>query len=117
MKMVWKLAGGLALLIGIIGIFLPLLPTTPLILLAAFCFSKGSDRMHDWILHHRIFGPMIEDWNKNGAINSGAKKLATLSIVTVLAVSVIFGFHPMIIGIQAVTLACVLVFIWTRPSS
>lgn len=117
MRMMWKLGGAVALGLGIIGIILPLLPTTPFILLAAFCFSKGSERMHRWLTRHRVFGPMIKDWNKNGAINAKAKRLATLSIAAVFVLSVLMGLRPMILIIQAITLTCVLIFIWSRPST
>lgn len=51
-----------ALLLGLIGIVLPLLPTTPFILLAATCFARGSQRFHDWLLGQRIAGPIIREW-------------------------------------------------------
>jgi len=115
MRALWKIAGGISLVLGVIGIVLPLLPTTPLILLAAFCFSKGSERMHHWLTTHRVFGPMIDDWNRNGAINKRAKYLATLSIAAIFLLSIAMGLRPMILIIQGVTLGCVLTFIWTRP--
>ncbi|MEC7257498.1 MAG: YbaN family protein, partial [Pseudomonadota bacterium] len=67
MRPLWTLAGLLSLAVGILGIFLPVLPTTPLVLLAAFCFGKGSPRLRAWILEHRRFGPMIADWEATGA--------------------------------------------------
>ena len=70
-----------------IGIVLPLLPTVPFLLLAAFFFAQSSERLHNWIMAHNIFGPMIEDWQNSGAIRPGAKKAATLSIAAVFLLS------------------------------
>ena len=77
-RALWAGAGGLALALGIAGIFLPLLPTTPFVLLAAFCFSRGSARVERWLLEHRRFGPMVRDWRAHRAVPLRAKQLATL---------------------------------------
>lgn len=66
MQPVWIAAGGLALTLGVVGVFLPLLPTVPFLLLSAFCFGRGSSRLHRWLLQHRVFGPPIEDWIESG---------------------------------------------------
>jgi len=55
-------AGFVALGLGTLGIFLPLLPTTPLVLLAALCFSYGSQRFYEWVKSNRYFGPYIENY-------------------------------------------------------
>lgn len=75
-RLLWVLAGVLALATGIVGIFLPLLPTTPLVLLAAFCFARGSTRCERWLLTHPRFGPMIRDWRIRRAIPRRVKYLA-----------------------------------------
>ena len=117
MRFVWILFGFTALGVGVLGIFLPLVPTVPLVLLAAFCFAKSSERLHKWLTRHKTFGPMISDWNENGAIRPNAKKMATVSIAIVFGISLILGLPTKVLVIQAVTLTCVLVFIWSRPSS
>ncbi|WP_306114154.1 MULTISPECIES: YbaN family protein [unclassified Roseovarius] len=116
MRLFWAILGVLSLGLGVIGIALPLLPTVPFILLAAFCFARSSERLHAWLMAHRRFGPMIDDWNERGAISLPVKRLSTLSILAVFAISVFMGLRPMILGIQAITLGCVALFIWTRPS-
>jgi uncharacterized membrane protein YbaN (DUF454 family) len=108
-------AGGLALALGAIGIFLPLLPTVPFLLLAAFCFARGSERVHNWLLSHPVFGPPIIDWNERGAIGRRAKWLASVTIVAAFGVSVLLGLPPWVLITQAVTLGAVALFIWTRP--
>jgi len=101
---------------AVIGIVLPLLPTVPFLLLAAFFFANSSQRLHNWILSHKVFGPMIQDWNDNRAIRPGAKKAATLSIAAVFSLSLVLGAPSHILIIQSMVLSCVLIFIWSRPN-
>jgi uncharacterized membrane protein YbaN (DUF454 family) len=116
MRIVWIICGFIALGVGVIGMVLPLVPTVPLILLAAFCFAQSSTRLHQWLIHHRVFGPMISDWQTRRAIRPRAKYLATLSISIVFGLSIVFGAPSFVIALQAVVLGCVLLFIWTRPN-
>ncbi|HEX4857476.1 MAG TPA: YbaN family protein [Usitatibacteraceae bacterium] len=80
-RVLWILAGALALLTGIIGIVVPLLPTTPFVLLAAFCFARGSERCEAWLLNHPRFGPMVRDWRERRAVPLRAKQLASVMMV------------------------------------
>ena len=75
-RVLWLGAGLLSLVAGIVGIFLPLLPTTPFVLLAAFCLSRGSSRAERWLLDHPRLGPMVRDWRATRAIPWRAKQLA-----------------------------------------
>ena len=81
LRWIWLVGGFVCLLTGIIGIVLPLLPTTPFVLLAAFCFSRGSARFEQWLLQHPRFGPMVRDWRANRAVPLRAKQLATVTMV------------------------------------
>lgn len=117
MKPVWLLLGFASLALGIIGAFLPLLPTVPLVLLSAFFFSKSSDRLHDWMLDHAVFGPWIRDWRENGGISKRVKIYATASILVAFAIPFTIGLNTYIIAIQGVVLSGVLLYIWTRPTS
>ena len=76
MRFVYIAIGSIAVALGVIGIFLPLLPTTPFVLLAAFCFSRGSERVETWLLTHPRFGPMVADWRARRAVPRRAKQLA-----------------------------------------
>ena len=78
LRALWMLAGAVALMTGIVGAFLPLLPTTPFVLLAAYCFSRGSRRWEHWLLHHPRLGPVVRDWRVQRALPLRAKQLATL---------------------------------------
>nr|WP_315596450.1 YbaN family protein [uncultured Cupriavidus sp.] len=72
----WVTCGVLSLVLGIIGIFLPLLPTTPFVLLAAACFARGSEKFHHWLITHERFGPLVRDWQAHRSIPFRAKCLA-----------------------------------------
>ncbi len=111
----WLLLGLLSLALGALGVFLPLLPTTPFILLAAYCFARSSRRLHNWLLHHRTFGPLIENWNRYGAIARPAKILGVVSLVAVIGLSVLLGAPARILIIQAFILSATGLFIVSRP--
>lgn len=111
----WAAFGGICVLLGVIGIFLPLLPTVPFLLLAAFCFSRSSERLHDWLITHPSLGPPILDWQERGAIGRKAKVLATCSVAAAFGISLALGVATYALIIQAVVLTCVMIFIWSRP--
>ena len=115
MRLVWTLAGLAALGLGILGAFLPLLPTVPFLLLATFCFARGSERLHRWLLAHPRFGPAILNWQEHGAISRKAKVAAVITIVLTFSVSLVLGVKTFVLVIQAIVLGCVLVFLLTRP--
>jgi len=116
LRIVWALCGLLALGFGALGVVLPLLPTVPFMLLAAFCFARSSPQLHNWLISHPYFGPPIMDWQERGAISRRGKIAATVSIAAVFAVSLALGVRPQVLAIQGVVLTAVLTFIWTRPT-
>lgn len=87
--MFWWLGGWLSLGLGIVGIFLPLLPTTPFVLLAAWCFARSSERWHRWLLSHRIFGPVIRDWLEHRAMRTENKRRALVLIILTFTLSIL----------------------------
>ncbi|WP_372767961.1 YbaN family protein [Pseudoalteromonas sp.] len=107
----------MSLSLGILGVFLPLLPTTPFVLLSAFCFSKSSTHLHRWLLNHKLFGDLIHDWEKYGVIRTKVKIIATASMVLLISYPLIF--MPFVYWLKVIVIVCifaVLLFIWTRPS-
>lgn len=115
MRLIWATLGILSVLLGMLGVVLPLLPTVPFMLLAAFCFARSSERLHSWLLTHPRFGPAVLEWQERGAINRRVKKVSTVAIAAMFGLSLAMGVKLLILAIQAVVLCCVLVFIWTRP--
>lgn len=66
--------------LAVLGIFLPVLPTTPLLLLALACFAKSSEKLHDWLLANKTFGPLIRQWHETRSMSRKAKVYAIISI-------------------------------------
>lgn len=102
--------------VGIVGVFLPLLPTVPFLVLAVWAFARSSPYLERWILDHPHLGPPVHRWREHGVISLPAKVLATLW----LTVSVAIAFHaagPALGGVAAAACACVALFLWTRPSA
>jgi uncharacterized membrane protein YbaN (DUF454 family) len=115
-RTLWLLIGLVSLALGIAGVVLPLLPTTPFVLLSAYCFANSSPRLHDWLLANRTFGPLIRNWEQHRAIAPRAKLLAVLSMAAVFGISFLVGASERVIIIQAVILPATCLFILTRPS-
>ena len=80
-KWLYLLAGFLLVGLASLGIFLPLLPTTPLLLLAAACFARSSEKCHQWLMQHNLFGSVIRNWHEKRCIPRKAKLTAIASIL------------------------------------
>lgn len=116
MRIFWGGLGGLSVGLGVVGVVLPLLPTTPFILLAAYCFARSSPRLEQWLLRHPRFGPTIADWRAHGAIAPRAKRLALLTIAATFGLSLALGLPALALALQAITLSMVCLFLLSRPS-
>ena len=117
MRIIWFICGCISIAIGVVGIILPLLPTVPLLLLAAVCFAKSSDRAHNWLMNHKILGPPIHDWRSNGSIKRSAKISATTCIAAAFIISLFLSVAWWALCLQAAVLCCVITFIWTHPET
>lgn len=117
MRSVLIAVGLLSLALGAIGLFLPLLPTVPFLLLSSLCFAKASERLHGWLLSHPVFGPPILAWNERGAISRRAKWLASVSLVASFVLAVTFGLGPLVLSAQGIALIGVAIFVWSRPGA
>src|SRR5699024_9213092 len=88
-RMLWVLGGSLSFIIGLIGVVLPILPTTPLIILAGFCFGKSSPRLHHWLITNKYFGRYIQDYQKGHGVPIRIKWLAVSFVWTGIVVSLL----------------------------
>jgi uncharacterized membrane protein YbaN (DUF454 family) len=112
----WLAIGCASVAAGTAGAVLPLVPTTPFLLLAAFAFARSSPRLHRWLVTHPLFGPMIDNWRRYGAISRRAKAYSLASMAAAIAVSAALGVNAVIIGVQAFVLGGAALFVATRPS-
>jgi uncharacterized membrane protein YbaN (DUF454 family) len=116
MRCIYAGIGGTALLLGIFGIFLPLLPATPFLLVAAWAASRSSTSLHHWLWTHPQLGPLLEEWKRRGAIPRNAKGLALISLC--LSWLWVFGLGyswPLLLGLGLCFIALA-IFILSRPS-
>jgi len=86
-KILFNILGTLALIVGIIGLFVPLLPTTPFLLLAVACYLRGSERMYRWMLENRYFGETLARYREGGGVPRRTKIIAVSSLWVSLSVS------------------------------
>lgn len=106
---------GVALILGVLGIFLPLLPTTPFLLVAAWAASKGSRRLHFWLWRHPRLGSLLWAWHRQGAVPRRAKWLALIALG--ISWGWLFLLQPgvWVLLVCACLFSGVLVFLFTWP--
>jgi len=117
MKPLYLLLGWCSFGLGAVGAFVPGLPTVPLMLVALWAFSRSSQRFHDWLYSHRVFGPSLQQWKEYGVIPVRAKVAAIATMAASLLY--MFAFAEMALWIRAVTLLLMAVgagFILSQPS-
>lgn len=113
----WLLRG-LAILclgLGIAGVFIPGLPTTVFILIAGWAAARSSQRLHDWLWQHRLFGPMLENWSQGGTVSRRAKYSATIMMALCATVLWIAPTPFWVRWLACSCMAVVLVWLWCRP--
>jgi len=115
-RFAWFTLGWVALALGVIGVMLPLLPTTPFVILAAFAFGRSSPRLHNWLENNRTFGPIIAEWRTNGAIAPRYKAMAIAMMLAAFSASIAMGIASLVLIIQGVCMFGAATFILSRPS-
>ena len=116
-KLLWKILGFISLGMAYIGVITPGIPYSPFVVFAAYCFSKGSPRMHAWLYNHKLFGPFLTNWGEKRVFPQKMKYfmlgMMSLSLVLMYTGSV----KPIGIISTAIFMACVAVWAWRYPST
>ena len=115
LRWAWWLLAWLALGLGLVGIVVPGLPTVPFVLLSAYAAARGSQRLHAWLLAHRQFGPLIRDWQAQGAVGRRAKWLATAMMAAAAVVMALAAPRWWMAAIGIAFMAAVDLWLWSRP--
>ncbi|MEA2117745.1 YbaN family protein [Halovibrio sp. HP20-50] len=114
-SLLWVALAGISFSIGVLGIFLPLLPTTVFMLMAVYCASKGSPRFEAWIRSRHYVGPLLVTWEQERAIPRRAK-LAAVSVIALSALIVVWSLGPGWLRWAVVALLLVIaLWLATRP--
>ncbi len=113
----WRMLGTAFMGIGAVGVFVPLLPTTPFLLLAAWAYARGSERWRLWLVNHPRLGPSIRAWQESRAIPRRAKIIAILSLLFSLIIALWLSLPPLALAFQITAMVVVSAFILTRPTA
>ena len=116
----WWLLAYASLGTGIVGIFVPVLPTTVFILIAAYAASRGSERLHRYLTGHPRFGPSIRQWQEHGAVSRRAKWAATLTMLAsalflLLSMRAVGSHKGWMVALPIACMAVVALWLWMRP--
>ncbi len=116
----WWLLAYASLGLGIVGVFVPGMPTTVFVLIAAWAAARGSDRLHRWLLDHPRFGLSIRDWQAHGAVSRRAKWMASATMaacaVVLLALMLLIPAHRgWMTALPIACMAAVATWLWLRP--
>jgi uncharacterized membrane protein YbaN (DUF454 family) len=111
-------AGGwLCVGLAVVGAVLPLVPTTPFLLLASWCFFRGSPRIHAWLHRSKWFGPTLDDWQHYHGIRRGSKRRTILLVLAVVTLSLLLNSLAWWLRYAVLVLVAVgLYVIWTVPT-
>ena len=114
-KFIFKGIGYSAFTLGVLGMFLPLLPSTCFILLAAWAFSKSSPKFYDWLYSQSPFASSIQNWQQHKCIPRKIKLIATMSILVSFIFTTIVVNNLMILSILGLGMIGLLTYLLTRP--
>ncbi len=116
-RVVLLVVGTVSLVLGVIGIFLPILPTTPFLLVTAACYARASTRLYVWLLGQRSLGPIITEWRRSRSLPPGVKTRAFVVVAVTFTVSVVL-VDPLAIRLLLVVTGIILTaFLYRIPTA
>lgn len=116
-KLLWTCLGFLSLGMAYIGVVTPGIPYSPFVVFAAYCFSKGSERMHKWIYNHKLFGPFLTNWGEKRVFPTKMKFFMLFMMSTSLTIMYFTHVKPIGIISTACFMALVAIWAWRFPGS
>jgi uncharacterized protein len=117
MPLLWRAFGLACVGVGMVGLVVPLLPTTPFLLLAGWAFARSSARLHRWLVEHRRLGPPIADWRQGGTVSAPLKAATILSLLASVAIALLAGAPPPVLVLQGIAVVVVGGFVLSRPTA
>lgn len=114
-RLLWLLVAVVALGLGVVGIVVPGLPTTPFVILSAWAASRASTRLHDWLRRHRFFGPILATWRQGGRIERRAKWASAFAMAGCAGLLFLVARPIWTAAAGTAVMGVVAVWIWRRP--
>lgn len=112
----WRLLAGGSIFLAVVGAFLPVMPTTPFLLVAAWAAKRGAPELYEQLHQHAVWGPTLRNWRDQRAISARAKSLAVISLSASWLILWFLGAAQILLTVMAVMFICIALFILTRPS-
>tara|TARA_B100001094_G_scaffold196842_1_gene190875 strand:- start:468 stop:884 length:417 start_codon:yes stop_codon:yes gene_type:complete len=106
-KALWVIAGSVFVVLGAFGVILPGLPTTPFLILAAACYIRSSQRLYDWLIANKTFGPYLRDYREGKGIPKRAKKIALIMMTIFVGYAVLFALDDLFVRIVVLILGMI----------
>jgi uncharacterized protein len=116
-KLLWKLLGFISLGLAYVGVVTPGMPYSIFVVFAAYCFAKGSPKMHAWLYNHKLFGPFLTNWGQKRVFPTKMKFFMLAMMSSSLIIMFFTGVKPVGILSTAVFMALVAVWAWRFPGS
>jgi uncharacterized protein len=116
MRVLFLVLGWAFVALAVLGVLLPLLPTTPFVLLAGSCFIRSSPRAQAWLLNSRWFGPSLRDWHEHRAVRRPVKVVAVITVIAVIGFAFLRDL-PLAVRAAIVVVGVVgLIVVWRLPT-
>jgi uncharacterized membrane protein YbaN (DUF454 family) len=116
LRLIYLSIGWICTCLGIIGAFLPVVPTTPFLIVAVWAFSKSSPRLREWLYHHPRYGATIRDWFEHGAVSLPVKIFASVTMSLSIPIAYYITENLMLSAVHTGVILLVMIFLITRPS-